>query len=329
MACTTAEYQSQPATLMQLLFLLNLLLLPPSPGLLFPHYNSMTSSNLSASPSSWDAFCLEYEKRVEPFTSQFAEEMIARLSGHESKTKQKLLDVGCGTGAVALLGISQGWDVAVTDVSEAMVERTRERISAQLPEKSKLIDNQIVDGRNLPDRWSSSFDLAMANFSVIFFPQPVDGLKEIFRCLVPGTGRVAFTAWGSPSETPAFCVFKDVLLEMHPELVDGNRPKRITGSVQVLEDLLKEAGFVDVTVEGPIFKTLVVKNASEYYNRFALTSPPTAATLEKMDLETRQAFRKRVMDVAIARGGREDGSIALDSGAFIAYGRKPSILHSE
>ena len=308
---------------MQLPFLFHLLLLRPLSRIPSVRYDSMQASGLSAASPSWDAFCLEYEKRVEPFTSKFAEEMIARLPGQERLTKPKLLDVGCGTGAVALLGVSRGWDVAVTDVSEAMVERTRERISTQQAEKGERIDSQIVDGRNLPTRWSSSFDLVTANFSVIFFPQPVDGLKEIFKCLVPGTGRVALTAWGSPSETPAFCVFKDVLSENHPELVDSNRPKRITGSIKVLQDLLEEAGFVDVKVEGPVVKTLVVENASEYYNRFALTSPPTAATLETMNPETRLAFQKRVMEVATARGGREDGSIALESGAYIAYGRKP------
>ena len=317
--------------------------------------------------SSWDAFAEEYEKRVEPFTSKFAEEMLHLiLSGkndnenkkvyscesalepaaqeeHDASSERrrlKLLDVGCGTGAATLLALSQGVDVVATDVSEAMVERTKERSFAAIrsrdntattehrsQSKSQLeamSDSAVATGQDLPSCWSGSFDLAVANFSVIFFPQPVLGLKEIFRCLVPGTGIASLTAWGDASETPAFRVFPDVVSEVLPELIETGKPKRITGSVEVLTKILEEAGFVDVKVEGPVFKTLIVKSPSEYYDRFALTSPPTAAMIAKMEVETRSEFRKRVMEVAMARGGQEDGSTALDSGAYIAYGRKPA-----
>jgi SAM-dependent methyltransferase len=254
----------------------------------------------------------------------------------------KLLDVGCGTGAATLLALSHGFDVVATDLSEAMVERTKERAFAEIragdtatehrsQSKSQLetmSDSAVAMGQDLPSCWSGSFDLAVANFSVIFFPQPVLGLREIFRCLVPGTGIASLTAWGDASETPAFRVFPDVVSEVFPELVDNGKPKRITGSVEVLTKLLEEAGFVDVRVEGPVFKTLTVKSPSEYYDRFALTSPPTAAMIAKMGTSTRSEFRKRIMEVATARGGRGDGSIALNSGAYIAYGRKPAPMET-
>ncbi len=275
----------------------------------------MTSSNSGEGLSSlsWDAYAGEYERRVEPFTSQFAKELMAGLPAIKEK-RRKLLDVGCGTGAVALL--AKDCDVTVTDVSESMVKRTLERANF-------VTDSAVVNGMDLPSRWSNSFDAAVANFSVIFFPTPYDGLREIHRCLLPKTGVVGLTAWGDVSETPAFGVFRDVLNEKHPELVESNRPKRITGSVETLRKLLVDAGFVDVQVEGPVTKTLVVQSASDYFDRFAKTSPPTAATLAKMNETLRSKFRERVMEVATERGGREDGSIALDASAYIAYGRKP------
>jgi len=332
--------------------------------------NDYEGSSRSALSPSWDAFAEEYEKRVEPFTSKFAEEMLKPLlTGKNDNDKEKvssceialelaaqqqqdassehrrlkLLDVGCGTGAATLLALSHGVDVVATDISEAMVERTKDRSFAAIragdnsattehraQSKSQLeamSDSAVAMGQDLPSCWSGSFDLAVANFSVIFFPQPVLGLREIFRCLVPGTGIASLTAWSDASETPAFRVFPDVVSEILPELITG-KPKRITGSVEVLTNLLEEAGFVDVKVEGPVFKTLTVKSPSEYFDRFALTSPPTAAMIAKMEANTRSKFRKRVMEVATARGGREDGSIALDSGAYIAYGRKPAPMET-
>lgn len=47
--------------------------------------------------------------------------------------------------------------------------------------------------------------------------------------------------------------------------------------VEVLTRLLEEAGFVDVEVEGSVFKTLTLKSPSEFY------SPPTAAMLAKIN----------------------------------------------
>lgn len=275
---------------------------------------------------------MEYQNRVEPFTSKFAEEMLNPLLDTDNtdgnkQRRHKLLDVGCGTGAVSLIAVSKGLEVAVTDASEAMVERTKQRVEAATrgrDEPGLLHGCAVAQGQDLPSEWSDSFDLAVANFSVIFFPQPVAGLREMLRCLVPGTGIASLTAWGDASETPAFRVFPDVASRVVPELVDTGKPKRITGSVEALEGLMEEAGFVDVRVVGPVAKTLEVESPSDYYDRFALTSPPTAAMIARMGDAKRLAFREGVAEVARARGGRGDGSIALDSAAYIAYGRKPA-----
>ena len=304
-------------------------------------------TRMSSTPPrpSWDDFAIEYEKRVEPFTSQFADEILRRflVDDHNQQSEQqrgrrrkrRLLDVGCGTGGTSLLALSHGFDVTSTDSSEAMVGRTKERVLLHTETtKSSQHDNGIgihnndgsqtvADGQSLPPEWSDSFDVAIANFSVIFFPDPTAGLKEIIRCLVPSTGHVALSCWGDASETPAFRVFPDVAAEIAPELVSTGKPRRITGSVAKLTRLMEDAGFVDITVSGPVVKTLVVASPEEYYNRFALTSPPNVEMIRRMDDETRSKFRARVMEIAKYRGGMEDGSVVLNSAAYIACGRKP------
>ncbi|KAL7547597.1 hypothetical protein ACHAWF_010912 [Thalassiosira exigua] len=304
-------------------------------------HRAMSSAPASNRPS-WDAFedasAIEYENRVEPFTSQFAEEMISSLpddglrqrrSTPQAQCKRKrLLDVGCGTGATSLLGLSRGFDVSWTDVSPAMVERTRQRVTSEQGQATTCDDDsrsrcRVADGQSLPAEWSGSFDVAVSNFSVIFFPDPTAGLKEMLRCLVPSTGVAAFSAWGDASETPAFRIFPDVAKEVVPDLVATGKPRRITGSVATLEALMEDAGFVDVVVSGPVTKTLVVSSPEEYYNRFALTSPPNMEMIASMDEETLAKFRTRIMETAIARGGRKDGSVAIDCSAYIAYGRRP------
>jgi len=333
-------------------------------------------SNCSAE---WDDFALEYEKRVEPFTAQFAQEMIrpfvavlerdpnadapgrTRTSSSSSSTStaprsgsrtcssssssgdasrmmngggsRSVLDLGCGVGAVSLsllamsradhrFGTSSTCTVVATDASKSMAERTRQRIF-EVYGKDAPFSALTADGQHLPDEWTNRFDIVLSNFAVIFFHSPFRGLTEMIRCLTPSTGVAAFTAWGSIDETPAFRVFPDVASELVPHLVAARKPKRITGSAAVLTSLMKQAGFVDVRVVGPITKTLEVGSAMDFYDRFALTSPPTAEMIDKMSDEMRKRFKDRVVEVARERGGRPDGSAALNSSAYIAYGRKP------
>ena len=280
---------------------------------------------------SWDAFALEYEARVEPFTSQFAHEMIQELSTprdnpttQKERRRKRFLDVGCGTGAASLLALSSHndySDVAVADSSESMVRRAEERI-AESGFASSLLFAEACDGENLPEEWSDMFDCAVANFSVIFFASPISGLKEMMRCLVPSTGMAAFTAWGDVEETPAFRVFPDAAKAICPELVSASKPRRITGSVEALTKLMDDAGFHDVRVVGPVTKVLEVASPTEYYNRFALTSPPIVEMISKMDDDTKVKFKDHVIHLAKTRGGRADGSVGLNSSAYIAYGRK-------
>lgn len=285
----------------------------------------------------WDDFATEYEKRVEPFTSQFAEEMIRPFldeaavsectgSSSDKDSKQRsVLDLGCGSGAVSLIVMSHDkhfGKVVATDASQSMVERTQQRTTEKYGTEAPF-SVLTTDGQRLPDQWTNRFDIVISNFAVIFFPDPIQGLREMLRCLTPSSGVAAFTAWGNIDETPAFRVFPDVASELVPHLVATGKPKRITGSVAVLKSIMEQAGFVDVKVVGPIAKTLEISSAEDYYDRFALTSPPTAAMIGKMCVDMREKFKERVMEVAKERGGRHDGRIALTSSAYIAYGRKP------
>lgn len=275
---------------------------------------------------SWDDVTPEYERRVEPFTLTFVGDMlqplkpIAATKGHRSSS---LLEIGCGTGGGALLASSLGFSsVTATDVSSFMVDRTRRRV-AESGDRGKGIECVACDGQRLPPEWNCRFDVAIAAFSVIFFPDPLRGLQEMWRCLKP-SGRVAMAAWGDKSETPAFQIFGDAASQVVPDLASKGKPKRITGSRDSLAVLLKDAGFTDVEVVGPVTHTLRVDSPEEYYLRFALTSPPNIDMISKMDAETAMRFKEKVEELAKIRGGQPDGSVAIISSAYIAYGSKPS-----
>jgi SAM-dependent methyltransferase len=321
----------------------------------------------SSSSAEWDKFSVEYEKRVEPFTSLFAEEMLrwmmmihdnsrsrttttsssnvatVKIDNDNDKKKQlTLLDVACGTGTVTLQAISlYGLKVTSTDISPSMVQRTKQRVKEQqaitIEEQKSNSNNDLslsestitVDGQiSLPNEWADKFDFVVSNFGVIFFKDCLVGLKEMVRCTKSGgEGTIAFTSWGPEQQIQAFRIFPDVAKEICPHLISTGKPKRITGSIDVLKQLMIDAGCCidSIKIIGPISKQLVVSSPEEYYNRFVLTSPNTAEMISKMDKETKTKFRSRVIELAKERGGSQDSTstiISIPSSAYIAYGRR-------
>mmetsp|Transcript_21557 Transcript_21557/g.31891 ORF Transcript_21557/g.31891 Transcript_21557/m.31891 type:complete len:112 (+) Transcript_21557:361-696(+) len=77
-----------------------------------------------------------------------------------------------------------------------MVNRAKQRIKdySEVAKRHSNIKSIVFsavasDGRYLPTEWTNTFDICLASFSVIFFPDPVAGLKEIHRSLVPSSGK--------------------------------------------------------------------------------------------------------------------------------------------
>mmetsp|Transcript_21556 Transcript_21556/g.31889 ORF Transcript_21556/g.31889 Transcript_21556/m.31889 type:complete len:105 (+) Transcript_21556:361-675(+) len=95
-----------------------------------------------------------------------------------------------------------------------MVNRAKQRIKdySEVAKRHSNIKSIVFsavasDGRYLPTEWTNTFDICLASFSVIFFPDPVAGLKEIHRSLVPSSGIVALSAWGDTAKNSCISGF--------------------------------------------------------------------------------------------------------------------------
>lgn len=274
----------------------------------------------------WDKSVVrEYEMRTEAFTSLFVKEMLDPFFKAEQQHKSdactpSLLDVGCGTGYASLLASKRGFQTTATDVSKDMVDHTRQRGHQENISSMECI---VANGEDLSSTIGrKNFDYAVAAFSVIFFPHPAKGMREIYKCLKK-EGKVVISAWGSEEETPAFQVFPDAFRALvEPGHWQAGKPDRMTGSPPILQSLLREAGFRDIEVVGPIAHKVHVESPQAFYDRFALTSPKIRWFLEQLEEEKLAQIKDKVLELAIERGGQEDGSIAIPSMAYFAYGTK-------
>ena len=262
----------------------------------------------------WDPVVLDYEQLVEPFTSLFIPELL-ETSNLDSAS---LLDVACGSGAVALY--AQGWGAkcSATDFSQCFCDRVAARSNNSIP-------TFHCSGEELPPDLSNSFDLITSSFGVIFFPSPSQGLKEMNRCLKPG-GTVIISAWGNKEETAAFRVFPDARAELNlTEKATDPAKARADGSPASLNEMLVESGFENVVIRGPVTRSLEMGSAELFFERFAKGSPGAVKSLASMTEEERAKLKAKVMELATARSNAPPPQISLDASAYFATATKPEV----
>ena len=102
---------------------------------------------------------------------------------------ERVVDVGCGTGSVALLAAERGARVTGVDPAARLLEVARAEAA------SRGLDATFAagDAAALPVG-DGEADLVLANFGVIFAPDPEKAGAELARVSAPD-GRMLFTAW--------------------------------------------------------------------------------------------------------------------------------------
>jgi SAM-dependent methyltransferase len=103
--------------------------------------------------------------------------------------QQSVLDVGCGTGVVALTAARLGARVHGLDLAPALIELAKKNAALASVE----IDFREGDAEALP-YGNASFDVVLSQFGHMFAPQPEVAIAEMLRVLKPG-GTIAFSTW--------------------------------------------------------------------------------------------------------------------------------------
>src|SRR5271169_3074411 len=107
----------------------------------------------------------------------------------EVKAGERVLDVACGTGVVAITAALRGAKVAGLDLTPALIERARKNADIA------GVDVEFIEGDAealpYPD---GSFDVVLSQYGHMFAPRPAVAVREMLRVLKKG-GRIAFSTW--------------------------------------------------------------------------------------------------------------------------------------
>jgi SAM-dependent methyltransferase len=117
---------------------------------------------------------------------QGAAEFIGRLG---LKAGERVLDVACGTGNLALPAARGGARVTAIDIAPALVAQLAERAA----EEGLTVDAREGDAEALPIA-DGSFDATVTMFGAMFAAHPEQAAAELVRVTRSG-GRIAMANW--------------------------------------------------------------------------------------------------------------------------------------
>lgn len=134
-----------------------------------------------AQKASWGAF-----SPLEVVTTIPAATLVnfAQIAPH-----QTVLDVGCGTGVVAITAARAGAKAFGLDLSPELIRRAHE--NTELAKVKVELQEGDAEALPYPDQF---FDVVLSQFGHMFAPRPKVVVQEMLRVLKPG-GILAFSTW--------------------------------------------------------------------------------------------------------------------------------------
>lgn len=246
----------------------------------------------SVAAEAYDRFMGRYSMPLAPRFGEFA----------GVAAEQRVLDVGCGPGAlttelVRRLGPSA---VSAVDPSEPFVAAARERHPG--------VDVRHGSAEELPFP-DGGFDASLAQLVVHFMADPVRGLGEMARVTRPG-GVVAACVWDHAGGEGPLSPFWAAARELDPEVEDESD---LAGTRRGhLGELFREAGLQEVE-ETALSVSVEHGSFDAWWEPLTFGVGPAGAYLSQLDPE-RQARLRELCREALPEG-------SLTARAWAARGR--------
>ncbi|HEY4838167.1 MAG TPA: methyltransferase domain-containing protein [Candidatus Acidoferrales bacterium] len=252
----------------------------------------------------WNNSAQFWEKHREVIRQMFAPVAQALIDDAKIGAGQTVLDVATGPGepalSVAELVGPEGKVVGVDPIPR-MIEGGR-RAANRLGLKNVKFEVAHADRLPFSD---ATFDSAISRFGIMFFPSPLEGIREMLRVLKP-EGKLAFAVWCSVERNPFHSVLSQILdrlVEPTPPAPDAPDAFRFASPGKLLR-ILSEAGVpaptervlqfkIEAAVSAEEFCVLRGEMSESFHKKLATLSPHQSAEVKHLALNS---FRKYSTD---------------------------------
>jgi SAM-dependent methyltransferase len=251
-----------------------------------------------------------YESYVGRWSRPVATEFLAWLSVAQGS---RLLDVGCGTGALSgtIAGLADpallvGIDASVPYAASARlsVPHSRSRFA-------------VADAQSLPHP-DGRFDVAVSGLVLNFLPRPEAAVAEMTRVLRSG-GVAAAYVWDYADRMELIRTFWDAALELDARALDLDEGRRFPlCRPEPLQRLFTEVGLQDVDVRSIDVPTRFA-SFEDYWSPFEGGQGPAPGYAMSLTEDHRTALRDRLRETLPIL---PDGSIDLVARAWAVRGRR-------
>ncbi len=236
----------------------------------------------------YDRMAAGYERWWAPVLAPSAVALLDRLDGAISSGARDLLDVGTGTGTLAIAALRRWPEVRVTgiDASSEMLGAAEALLGERVPDGRERFRGQVAFAAELPFD-DATVDAAMSSFVLQLVPSRAAALREIRRVLRPG-GTLAYVTWmGEDRSFAPDRVFDALLTEAgFDDEEDGDGRVGDVPSVERAIGELRHAGFRAVEAEaGELAYAFTVDSYVGFLTEFDAES-----TFDEMSRREREGF---------------------------------------
>jgi ubiquinone/menaquinone biosynthesis C-methylase UbiE len=272
----------------------------------------------------WSGAAPFWEKHRETIRQMFAPVTQALAEDAAIGNRDTVLDIATGPGEPALsLAAVVGPEGKVfgIDPVPGMVAAAR-RASESLGFSNTQFEVAFAGHLPFP---ADTFDAVVSRFGVMFFPSPVEAVREMLRVLKPG-GKLALAVWHFAERNPFLYTLQQVIDQYvdspPPPAPDAPDTFRFAGSGK-LRDVLAEAGamapserLLQFTMRAPISVqeswTLRCELSEKLREKLAMLSTEQLSEVKRQSLEALReystdggmSFPAEVLIVGGAKGGR-------------------------
>jgi ubiquinone/menaquinone biosynthesis C-methylase UbiE len=199
----------------------------------------------------YDGAFSQHVTRYDELAGEYQSRAAAmQLNGIDFHGKE-LIDIGCGTGIIAMLALGMGAAKAVCgDISEYMLECGREKAKVMGYDANQIQFCQL-DAESLPFN-NDSFDIVLTGMTFGILPNQKKAVEKMFRVLRPG-GLVSFGAHGPEHYWEAVDAS---LRAISKKYVLGYRLEFWPRTEKQIHQLMGNAGFKNVRTNRFIWRNL-------------------------------------------------------------------------